>query len=128
VIHTTEYKNLDCIVSGPLPPNPAELIDSKQTRILFEELEKRYDCIVIDTSPVGIVTDALLLTPYANTNIFVVRHQFTHKSFLDHNMKMLGEAKINNLGLILNGIKTPRYGYGYSYVYGYSLNNEYINS
>ncbi|RZT96798.1 protein involved in gliding motility EpsB [Ancylomarina subtilis] len=128
VIHTTEYKNLDCIVSGPLPPNPAELIDSKQTRILFEELEKRYDCIVIDTSPVGIVTDALLLTPYANTNIFVVRHQFTHKSFLDHNMKMLGEAKINNLGLILNGIKTPRYGYGYSYVYGYSLNNEYINN
>jgi len=128
VIHSTEYKNLDCIVSGPLPPNPAELIDSKQTRILFEELEKRYDCIVIDTSPVGIVTDALLLSPYANTTIFVVRHQFTHKSFLEHNMKLLGEAKINNLGLVLNGIKTPRYGYGYSYVYGYSLNKEYINS
>jgi capsular exopolysaccharide synthesis family protein len=119
VIHSTEYKNLDCIVSGPTPPNPAELVDSKETRTLFEELEKRYDCIVIDTSPIGIVTDALLLTPYASTNIFVIRHQFTHKQFFEQNMKMLSEANINNVGLIINGIKTHKYGYAYNYGYGY---------
>lgn len=128
VIHSTQYKNLDCIVSGPIPPNPAELADSKETRALFEELEKRYDCIVVDTSPIGIVTDALLLTPYASTNIFVVRHQFTNKLFLDQNMKMLREAKIKNVGLVLNGIKIPKYGYNYNYGYGNSFNNEYINS
>lgn len=119
VIHSTGYKNLDYIVSGPIPPNPAELVDSKETRALFEELEKRYDCIVIDTSPMGIVTDALLLTPYASTNIFVVRHQFTHKLFLEQNLKMLSEAKIHNVGLVMNGIKSQKYGYGYNFSYGY---------
>ena len=119
VINSTKYKNLDCIVSGPVPPNPAELVDSKATRALFTELEKRYDCIVIDTSPVGIVTDALLLAPYANTNIFVVRHQYTHKQFLEENLKMLSEANIKNMGLIMNGIKSQKYGYGYNYGHGY---------
>ncbi|MRT93441.1 polysaccharide biosynthesis tyrosine autokinase [Ancylomarina sp. 16SWW S1-10-2] len=119
VINSTKYKNLDCIVSGPIPPNPAELVDSKETQTLFMELQKRYDCIVIDTSPVGIVTDALLLTPYANTNIFVVRHQFTHKQFLEENLKMLREANIKNMGLVMNGIKSQKYGYGYTYGQGY---------
>lgn len=117
VIQTTKYENLDCIVSGPIPPNPAELIDSKGTQTLFEELEKRYDCIIIDTSPMGIVTDALLLTPYSSTNIFVVRHQYTHKLFLKQNIKMFDEANIKNVGLVMNGIKPQKYGYGYGYVY-----------
>lgn len=120
VIKKTQYKNLDCIVSGPTPPNPAELVDSKETHALFKELENRYDCIVIDTSPMGIVTDAILLTPFASTTIFVVRHQYTHKLFLEQNMKMLSEANIQNVGLIMNGINLRKYGYGYGYGYGYS--------
>ena len=127
VIHTTKYKNLDCIVSGPIPPNPAELIDSEGTVALFEELEKRYDCIVIDTSPMGIVTDALLLTPYASTNIFVVRHQYTHKQFLKQNMQMFDEANIKNVGLVMNGIKPQKYGYGYNYGYGYAYGNKKVD-
>tara|TARA_R110001583_G_scaffold8896_2_gene41983 strand:- start:33747 stop:36224 length:2478 start_codon:yes stop_codon:yes gene_type:complete len=120
VINSTKYKNLDCIVAGPIPPNPAELVDSKATRSLFEELEKRYDCIVIDTSPVGMVTDALLLTPYSNTNIFVVRHQYTHKLFLEQNIKMMSESNLKNVSIVMNGIKNQKYGYAYKYAYGYN--------
>ncbi|MRT93463.1 polysaccharide biosynthesis tyrosine autokinase [Ancylomarina sp. 16SWW S1-10-2] len=116
VIQSTQYKNLDCIVSGPIPPNPAELVDSKATHDLFEELEKRYDCIIIDTSPMGIVTDAFLLTPYSTTNIFVVRNQYTNKQYLKQNMRMLSDANIQNVGLVMNGLKTQKYGYGYGYV------------
>ncbi|MGZ2368739.1 polysaccharide biosynthesis tyrosine autokinase [Ancylomarina sp. YFZ004] len=119
VIHHSKYKNLDCIVAGPIPPDPAEIVGSKATAILFEELEKRYECIVIDTSPMGIVTDALLLTPYASTNIFVVRHQFTNKLFFKRNMKILSEANIHNVGLVMNGVKMQKYGYANSYAYGY---------
>jgi len=119
VIHPTQYENLDCIVSGPTPPYPAELIDSNETKALFKELEKRYDCIVIDSSPMGIVTDALLLSPFASTNIFVVRHQYTHKKFLEQNIRTLRESNIHNVGLVMNGIKSKGYKYGYNYGYGY---------
>jgi len=122
VIGQSKYKNLDYIVAGPIPHNPAEIVGSKATATLFEELEKRYDCIVIDTSPMGIVTDALLLMPYASTNIFVVRYRYTNKLFFKQNMKILNEANIHNVGLVMNGIKIQKYGYAYnnSYGYGYS--------
>ncbi|BAX82642.1 polysaccharide biosynthesis tyrosine autokinase [Labilibaculum antarcticum] len=119
VIQNTKYTNLDCIVSGPVPPNPAELIDSYKTKVLFEALSKKYDCIVIDTSPVGMVSDSLLLSPFANASLFVTRHQLTNKSFFSQNMKLLQEAQFKNVGLILNGIKGKSYGYGYGYGYGY---------
>lgn len=119
VIQPTQYKNLDCIVSGAIPPYPAELIDSKETKTLFDELGKRYDCIVIDSSPMGIVTDAILLSSYASVNLFVVRHQFTHKQFFEQNMKILQESNIHNVGLVMNGIKSKGYMHAYSYGYGY---------
>jgi len=117
VIQNTKYKDLDCIVSGPVPPNPAELIDSDRTKVLFEELSKIYDCIVIDTSPVGMVSDALLLNQFANASLFVTRYQLTNKSFFTQNMKLLQEAHFKNVGIIMNGIKSKSYGYGYGYGY-----------
>ncbi|WP_372643246.1 polysaccharide biosynthesis tyrosine autokinase [Ancylomarina sp.] len=123
VIHHSKYKNLDCIVAGPIPLNPAEIVGSKVTGVLFEQLEKRYECIVIDTSPMGIVTDALLLTPYASTNIFVVRHQVTDKLFFKQNMKILSDANIHNVGLVMNGVKIQKYGHAYNYAYGYSVSD-----
>lgn len=126
VISHTEYENLDCIIAGPIPPNPAELVDSKTTATLFEELKKQYDYIVIDTSPVGMVTDALLLTPFATTNIFVVRHQFTHKLFLEQNIKMLKESNIKNVSIVMNGIKSQKYGYVYKYGYGYNYSESKV--
>lgn len=123
IIQKTKYKNLDCIVSGPIPPNPAELIDSEMTKCLFEELEKIYDCIVIDTSPVGLVTDSFLLSRFATASLFVVRHKLTDKRFFSQNMKLLQEVHFKNMGLIMNGIKDKKYGYGYGYAYG---NNEKV--
>jgi capsular exopolysaccharide synthesis family protein len=118
IIQNTKYKNLDCITSGPIPPNPAELIDSDKTKYLFEELEKIYDCIVIDTSPVGLVTDSLLLKQYANVNLFIVRQQLTNKGFFVQSMKLLQETQFENVGLVMNGIKVKKYGNDYGYGYG----------
>lgn len=117
VIQNTKYKNLDCIVSGSVPPNPAELIDSDRTQVLFKELSKIYDCIVIDTSPVGMVSDALLLNRFANACLFVTRHQLTNKSFFSQNMRLLQEAHFKNVGIIMNGVKSKSYGYGYECEY-----------
>lgn len=119
VIQNTKYKNLDCIVSGPIPPNPAELIDSNKTKELFKELEKTYDCIIIDTSPVGLITDSLLLKEYANACLFITRQQLTHKNFFTQNMRLLEEAQFKNVGLIMNDVKIKKFGEGYGYGYGY---------
>jgi capsular exopolysaccharide synthesis family protein len=117
------YANLDCMLSGPIPPNPAELINSKKTKELFDELKKRYDHIIIDTSPIGPVTDALLLNKYVDAFLYVVRHRHTVKQFFAHNISLATEVNPANLSIIFNGVKFKNvgysYGYGYHYGYGY---------
>ncbi len=79
IIQVSPIENLDIIMAGPVPPNPSELIASEKTEKLFAELNKIYDYIIIDTPPVGLVTDAFLLMKYTDANIFVVRQNFTNK-------------------------------------------------
>ncbi len=79
VIQKTNTKNLDILLSGPVPPNPDELIESPRTVLLFEELRKRYDFIVMDTPPMNLFGDAVLLNKYCDATAFVVRHNFTRK-------------------------------------------------
>lgn len=126
VIQSLGYPNLDCIFSGPIPPNPAELLNSKRTKELFDELKKRYDHIIIDTSPIGPVTDALLLNQYVDAFIYVVRQRHTVKQFFAHNISLVKELKPANLSILFNGIKFKNvgYGYGYGYHYGYGYKNK----
>jgi tyrosine-protein kinase Etk/Wzc len=79
IIQKSSIKNLDIIMSGPVPPNPAELMGSPKTKELMAQLKEKYDYIIIDTPPVGLVTDAFLLMEYADTTLFIVRQNFTHK-------------------------------------------------
>ncbi|MGY5353874.1 polysaccharide biosynthesis tyrosine autokinase [Wenyingzhuangia sp. IMCC45467] len=120
VIQSTEINNLDIIVTGTIPPNPSELILSQATKDLFLNLKRKYDYIVIDTPPIGLVSDALDLMDYSDANIYVTRQGYTKKGM----MKMIDQKytnnEVNNIAFIVNDFaQTSKYGYRYGYGYGY---------
>jgi len=130
IIQTTSMvSNLDIITSGPIPPNPAELIASDKCKEFFELLKERYDYIIIDTPPLGLVTDAFLLMRFSDVNLFIVRQGVTNKNIFGSIIKDLQDRNIE-ASIVINGIQTNkgyygkrygsyRYGYGYAYGYGY---------
>ena len=126
VQNTSALPSLDVITSGPIPPNPAELIASEKCAELFGLLKERYDYIIIDTPPVGLVTDAFLLMKYSDVNLFIVRQGVTNKNIFGSIIKDLENRNLN-ISIVINGIQTnkggygygKKYGYGYGYAYGY---------
>jgi tyrosine-protein kinase Etk/Wzc len=106
------------IPSGPIPPNPAELILQEKTGKLFDFLKEQFDFILIDTPPVGMVVDALLLAQYAATTIYVTRFGMTKKAQLRIVDGFYRDKKLPKPSIILNAVK-PGSGYGNSYDYGY---------
>ena len=133
-IQKSHLENLHFITAGPIPPNPAELIINHKMSDVINELKKSYDIIVIDTPPVGIVTDALPIISKVDYPIYIVRAHFSKKIFLK-NIQMLKDKKnIRNLSVILNsaggdvkygGFKKYGYGYGYGHGYGYGGDHGY---
>lgn len=103
--------DFDTLTSGALPPNPVELISSKAMQELFEELEKRYDYIFIDTPPITIVTEAVLLSKYATGVIIVTRQKYTMFKLVDRAINSLKFADARIIGFILNDAD-DRYIYG----------------
>jgi tyrosine-protein kinase Etk/Wzc len=130
IIFPSGIENLDIIPSGPIPPNPTELISSARTTELFLLLKRSYDIIFIDSPPVGLVSDALLLLKHANVIMLVLRHNFTPKSLFSNIMDDLARRKIENINLLINDIKLNMngYGYGYGYAYGYGYDNHETKS
>ena len=124
--------NLDIITSGPIPPNPAELIASTKCEELFSSLKKKYDYIIIDTPPLGLVTDAFLLTKFTDVNLFIVRQGVTNKNIFGSIIQDLANRNLN-ASIIINGMELGknygyRYGnykYGYAYAYGYGDYGKY---
>lgn len=122
-------ENLDVLPSGVIPPNPAELIESPKCIELINELKGRYDVIVIDTPPIGLVSDAYTIARWCDCLLFVVRQDFTLKEVFKYSVSSLNDEKLKNVGLIVNDINNEkaRYGYGYGhygrygkkYGYGY---------
>ncbi|MBS2100597.1 GumC family protein [Carboxylicivirga linearis] len=116
LIETTEFSNLDVIPSGEIPPNPAELIAGEQTRNLISELRHLYDTIVIDSPPIGLVTDATLLNQFADVTILVTRHNVTPKPMLENLLKEEKVKSLNKLCLLLNDLPITKRAYNsYSY-------------
>ena len=124
-----QVSNLDIITSGPIPPNPAELIASEKCDEFFKLLKEKYDYIIIDTPPLGLVTDAFLLMRFADVKLFIVRQGVTNKNIFGSIIKDLEDRGID-ASIVINGIQTNkgyygkrygsyRYGYGYAYGYGY---------
>jgi capsular exopolysaccharide synthesis family protein len=128
VISATNYPNLSVALSGPVPPNPAEMIESKRMTEFFESVKAGYDTIVIDTPPVAFVTDALLLSKLIDLQLFVIRHEYSRKDLLQMINELYRNRGNQNMALVINDIKEggiSRYGYRYGYYYGYCNNGGY---
>jgi len=119
IIQPTLIQNLDFISAGPIPPNPLELIASDKTDIVFSDLKKIYDYIIIDSPPVGVVSDAYLLMKYSDVNLYTVRQGFTNKEAFTTNTKHMQQKNIPHVSIVINDVKARGmlYDYGYEYTY-----------
>lgn len=121
IIKETAIKNLFVVSAGAIPPNPSELILSAKFKEMINELKNRFDYLIIDSAPIGPVSDSLLLKDYADTTIFVVRHNVTPKMYLKLIDNLFKQKKFKNICIVFNGLKRRgiggNYGYG-SYGYG----------
>jgi capsular exopolysaccharide synthesis family protein len=120
-----EVTTLHIYPSGPIPLNPADLLLNENMLPLFEVLRRRYDYIIVDTAPVGLVTDAFILNKYTDQSIYIIRQRHTLKRQLDFINDIFTNNRLNDMGIIINDVKTggkhgSGYGYGenYNYVYG----------
>lgn len=107
--------SLNIVPSGAIPPNPSELLLSPRVKELFETLKKEYDYIVVDSAPVGLVTDAQLLGRHADTVLYVSRINYTYKEQLRSADELLRTGKMQKMSLVINDVKTKGGVYGYGY-------------
>jgi capsular exopolysaccharide synthesis family protein len=122
------HENLYIANCGPIPPNPGELLVLPTCQELIEELGEMFDVIIIDTAPIGLVSDALILSKYATINMFVVRQSYTIKDQVRMFDVLHKDHKIQSPAIIFNGVEYKKkygYGYGSGYGYGYSYGQGY---
>jgi tyrosine-protein kinase Etk/Wzc len=123
---TTIHPNFYFVPAGTLPPNPAELLVHERVGQLFEEVKSQFDFIIVDSSPVGLVADALLLGKYVDTVLYIVRQRFTHKKQINLIQGLANDRRFKNINIIFNDIKRlPGYGYGYGYSYTHRFGKKY---
>ena len=128
IIQKTQIPYLDLITSGPIPPNPSELIMSEAMATLMTDLKSRYDYIILDTPPVGLVADALELAQYCDVTLYIIRQNFTKKDMITllNNREKRGE--LNNISIVFNGFENKaKYGYSYGYGFDYGYGTTYSN-
>ncbi|MFV9551032.1 GumC family protein [Algibacter sp. PT7-4] len=109
--------NIDILLSGKVPPNPAELLMSDRMKNLFTSVEKDYDYVIVDTAPSMLVTDTLLISQYAGHTIYITRADHTEKKILNFAKELHAENKLNNMMLVVNDVKQSNFGYGARYGY-----------
>ncbi|MGO4770129.1 GumC family protein [Flavobacterium sp. W22_SRS_FK3] len=117
IIKHKDYENFYILPSGIIPPNPAELLMSKKVDTLFETLKKEYDYIIVDTAPVSLVADTVLIAKNADTFVYVMRANVLEKRMLAIANTFYREKKLPNMCLVLNDTDSTK-GYGYGYGYG----------
>ncbi len=120
----TGVKNLYLFPSGTIPPNPVELIESKEMKQLIEKVKNEFDAVIIDTPPLALVADALIINKFADVSLFVVRQNYTTKQVIDFVDGLYHQGKIRSLAILVNDLKVKGY-YGYNYKYGYSYRYSY---
>lgn len=119
IIQPTKIDNLSFIASGPVPPNPAEILGKTEMKTLVDELRNRFDYIIIDNAPVGLVTDGIIISQFADVNIFILRYGFSQR----HNIELINQEAarktIPHIALVVNDIKAGTFGYTYYKYYRY---------
>jgi tyrosine-protein kinase Etk/Wzc len=121
IIQKTNIEGLDFIPAGPVPPNPSELIMGEEMEALLTILKSRYDYIILDTPPLGIVTDATILMNHSDINLFTLRQNYSKVNYINALNDLQIHKEIKNMYLIINDLKltNTKYGTKYSYNYGY---------
>ncbi|WKK66472.1 GumC family protein [Lutimonas zeaxanthinifaciens] len=119
VLTDSRQSNLDVIASGPIPPNPSELLTNGRFDEVLAYGRKHYDFVIVDTAPVNIVTDTLLLANLADLFIYVVRANYLDKRLLSVPKKMFENKRLPNMAILINDTNYEKKGYGYGYSYGY---------
>ncbi len=128
-IKKSKIQHLDFITAGPVPPNPSELITLPSFDNFIDELSQRYDYVIIDTPPLGLVSDALTVFKKANFPIYIIKPLYSKRSFLYNINHLIDEKGIESLMVIINAFdyeksKYSNYGYSYNYGYGYITDSE----
>lgn len=119
VIHKEVLPSLDVITAGAIPPNPSELISSDRLKTTLEKLKESYDYILLDTPPIGLVTDALLLKEYISGYVMIVREKVTTHGDISKALQFMGIMDAQIIGFLKVGCVGKRNKYGYSYKYTY---------
>jgi tyrosine-protein kinase Etk/Wzc len=117
IVKYNGYEDFYILPAGIIPPNPAELLMNKKVDTLFETLKKQYDYIIVDTAPVSLVTDTLLIAKHSDCFIYVARANFLEKRMLNIPNTLNREQKLTNMCILLNDTDSTK-GYGYGYGYG----------
>lgn len=130
IIKVPDTDQLYVLPCGPIPPNPSELLLDPRVETLFTDLKKQFDVIIIDTAPVGMVSDAMTLGKFADCTLYLVRQGHTHKKQIGMIEEFYKTNKLPRISIIVNDVKVkPGYGYygsgRYGYGYGYSADNSY---
>lgn len=120
VIQETSYENLSVISSGPVPPNPSELTALGKTEELFKLLKERFDYIIVDSSPIGLVSDTYHLASMTDACLLVVRPRHSLKDMFERTLSEISERSIRSISLVVNDIKSDGKQYGYGEKYGYT--------
>ncbi|MFL5753817.1 MAG: GumC family protein [Bacteroidia bacterium] len=128
-IKSTNIENLFVMLSGPIPPNPSEMVLSNELKAIFDYGKEHFDYVIVDTPPAGLISDSIYLMQYADISLFVLNTKFTNKRIITAINELVENNKIQSFAYILNGVKRSRsryyynrysYGYGYGgYGYGY---------
>lgn len=130
VIVKNDDFQMDYMLSGPIPPNPAEILDSKKVSQIFKELKSKYDYVIIDTAPIALVSDTIPIIKYADSCIYCIRAHKTNRRVFTYINDFIKKFDTTSIGFVLNGIKLSphsyyRYGYSYDYAYNYKYNYGY---
>jgi tyrosine-protein kinase Etk/Wzc len=124
-IYKSSLNNLDFITAGPVPPNPSELIISSRMVEILNQLKERYDVVVADNPPIGLVTDGIRIIKIADYPIYVFRENYSKRNFVQNVRKLVSDNNITNLNIVLNAVDIKKSGYGYSGVYDYDYGYGY---
>jgi capsular exopolysaccharide synthesis family protein len=125
IIRATNVDNLYLLPGGPMPPNPSELLLKPKMAELLKFLRDQFDYIIIDTPPLTLVTDAFILSGFADHTLFIVRQDFTPKSVLYALDEFYRSERISKISILFNDLRKSGLGYGYEYGYHYGYGSKY---
>lgn len=123
-IRSGVFKDFDLkiLFSGAIPPTPAELLSNDRFELMLNEAKTKFDYIIVDTAPIALVTDTLLISKHADLILYSIRSEYTEKNLLSYSQELHQNSRLHNMAYVLNGVSfNTSYNYGYGYGYGNNL-------